>query len=86
MPRRNNNGRLIVLDEHSLELQEPIRPVKDFLKNTFYDMLKEKNEKIECPICYEEIDCRNCFCLLNCGHYLHLHEVLRCNTCPVCRS
>ena len=88
MPRnRNRNNGLIVLDEFSIEPpKEPIRLAKDYLKNNYYNLLKEKGEKIECAVCMEEIDCKNCFCLLTCGHYFHLHEVLKCNTCPLCRS
>lgn len=86
MPRRNNNSRLVILDENSIDFTEQIRPVKDFLKNTFYDLLKEKGEKIECPICMEEINCKKCFTLLSCGHYLHLDELLKCKSCPVCRG
>ena len=53
MPRRRNNfnNGVIVLDEYSIESpREPIRVAKDFLKNNYYDLLKEKGERIECPI------------------------------------
>ena len=40
MPRRNRNnqGSLIVLDDNMMEIdiQEPIRPVKDYLKNQYW--------------------------------------------------
>ncbi len=65
------------------------KPVSDFLKNNYFEMLKKNNEntKIECPVCFEEIDCKHCFCLLNCGHYLHLHEWFKIPSrkCPICR-
>lgn len=97
MPNRNRNrnnvGSVIVLDETMAMMdidqdptREPIRIVKDFLKNNYFDMLKEKKEKIECSICLEEIDCKNCFCLLTCGHSYHLGCVLKCHKCPICRG
>ena len=48
MPRnRNRNNGIIVLDEFSIEPpKEPIRLAKDFLKNNYYNLLKEKGEKI----------------------------------------
>jgi hypothetical protein len=87
MPRRrNNNNAILVLDELNIEPKEPIRIVKPFLKNNYFDMLKKNGERIECSICMDEIDCKNCFCLLTCGHYFHLYETLRCDSCPVCRN
>ena len=89
MPRnRNNRNNLIVLDETSMELdyQEPIRPVKDFLKNQFWDLKKEKKESMECSVCLSEIDCKNCFSLLSCGHSFHLCCIFKCSSCPLCRN
>ncbi len=89
MPRRNNrNPNLIVLDEMSMDIdyQEPIRVVKDYLKNQMWDLKKEKGENIECSICLSEIDCRNCYSLLTCGHSFHLCCVLKCKNCPLCRN
>ena len=43
MPRgRRNNPQLVVLDETTLDYdtQEPIRPVKDYLKNQVWDLIK----------------------------------------------
>ena len=85
----NNNGGLILLDEYHLDLdhpREPIRPVKDFLKNNYWDMLKAKGDKIECSICLSDIDCKNCFSLMNCGHSFHLCCIIKCNNCPLCRN
>jgi len=95
MPNRNRNrnniGSVIVLDENMAMMdidppREPVRITKDFLKNNYFDMLKEKKEKIECSICLEEIDCKNCFCLLTCGHSYHLGCILKCHNCPICRG
>ena len=90
MPRRNrnNNGSLIVLDENSLELdiKEPIRLVKDFLKNQFWQLKKDKGETMECSICLSDIDCEKCFCLLTCGHNFHVCCIFKCTNCPLCRG
>jgi hypothetical protein len=68
------------------EIKEPCRPVKDFLKNNYFKLLKEKNDKIECSVCLEEIDCPKCYYLLNCGHSFHIGCAIRCNFCPLCRQ
>jgi hypothetical protein len=68
------------------EFKEPCRPVKDFLKNNYYKLLKENNEKLDCSICLDEIDCTKCFMLLSCGHYFHIGCCIRCNYCPLCRQ
>lgn len=88
MPRRRNSPQLIVLDETTLDYdtQEPIRPVKDFLKNQVWNLYKEKNEKLECSICLDNICCQKCYTILTCGHSYHLSCVIKCKTCPLCRS
>ena len=88
MPRRNRTTPVIVIDEFVSpdEPKEEIRVVKPYLRDNVWNMMKQTNQKIECPVCLDEIDCKNCFCLLTCGHHLHLHELLRCKSCPVCRS
>ena len=88
MPRRRNSPQLIVLDETTLDYdtQEPIRPVKDFLKNQVWNLYKEKNEKLECSICLDDICCQKCYTILTCGHSYHLSCVIKCKTCPLCRS
>jgi len=90
---RNNVGSVILLDDNMAMMEvdqwptrDPIRITKDFLKNNYFDMLKEKRETIECSICLEEIDCKNCFCLLTCGHSYHLACILKCHNCPICRG
>ena len=88
MPRRRNSPQLIVLDETTLDYdtQEPIRPVKDFLKNQVWNLYKEKNEKLEYSICLDDICCQKCYTILTCGHSYHLSCVIKCKTCPLCRS
>ena len=88
MPRRRNSPQLIVLDETTLDYdtKEPIRPVKDFLKNQVWNLYKEKNEKLECSICLDDICCQKCYTILTCGHSYHLSCVIKCKTCPLCRS
>ena len=94
MPRRNRNNTIhlneVDLDNNEytptyIRISAPM-PVDEFLKNNYYDMKKKLGEKIECPICMEEICCKNCFTLLKCGHHLHLHELMKCSCCPVCRQ
>jgi len=89
MPRnRNNRSNLIVLDDSTIDVNipEPIRPVKDFLKNQFWELKKSKEESMECSICLSEIDCKNCFSLLSCGHSFHLCCIFKCSNCPLCRG
>ena len=92
MPRRNNNNSNLIEINTDTILNEMISTreitlVSDALKNKFYDLKKKTQEKIECCICYEEIDCVNCLALCRCGNTLHLYEWLKCKRiCPVCRS
>jgi len=90
MPR-NNRGAHIVLDDNTFYNEinsEPIRPVKDYLKNFVWKLIKEykKDEKIECSICLEEVDCQKCYSLLTCGHSFHMSCIYKCNSCPLCRN
>jgi len=58
--------------------------VSDKLKNDYYEM---NTKELECPICYENICCKNCFSLTNCGNVFHLGCFIKCTTgCPICRS
>lgn len=89
MPRRNR-PQLVVFDEN-FEMpapQDAIKPVKDFLKNQVWDLIKSKsqNNEIECSICLEEICCQKCYTILTCGHSFHLSCIIKCNTCPMCRG
>lgn len=90
MPRRNRNNNLIVLDETSLDydIREPIRPVKDFLKNQVWDLIKSKTQDndIECSVCLEQICCQKCYTMLSCGHSYHLCCIIKCKSCPLCRN
>jgi hypothetical protein len=97
MPRRRNNENLIIFDETTLDydIQEPIRPVKDYLKNQVWELIKskqssttsqEKDNKIECSICLDDICCQKCYTILTCGHSYHLSCVIKCKTCPLCRN
>lgn len=89
MPRRSR-PQLVVIDEN-FELpsqQDPIKPVKDFLKNQVWDLIKSKpdNNEIECSICLEQVCCQKCYTILTCGHSFHLSCIIKCNTCPMCRG
>ena len=92
MPRRTiqrneENNDIENINENDYKQEDRKKPVGDFLKNNYFEMLKYNNKKVECPVCYEEIDCKNCFCLLDWGHYLHLHEWIKISSkkCPICR-
>ena len=88
--RNRNHANLIIHDDVSEQLLddfvEPVRPVKDFLKNEYWDLKKFKNEILECAICLNNIDCKNCYCLLSCGHGFHISCVIRTDKCPLCRN
>jgi len=90
MPRRRNNPQLVVIDENSIDYdsKEPIRPVKDYLKNQVWDLIKAKTDDnfIECSVCLEEVCCKKCYTILTCGHSYHLCCIIKCNTCPLCRG
>ena len=60
--------------------------VSDFLKNNYWDMMRELKKTQECSICLNEMDCKKCFTLLNCGHSFCLCCIIRCQACPLCRS
>ncbi len=91
MPRRRSQGAELPRDDESIDVSFTFRsrngPVGDHLKNQFYDLLVKSGEPLECPVCLESVlGCRNCFCLLVCGHAMHLHEYLKLSKCPVCRE
>jgi len=91
MPRRRNNTQIVFVDEPisdftSDETREPIKPVKEYLKKTLWDLYKEKGEKLECSICLDDICCEKCYTVLTCGHHYHLSCVIKVNKCPLCRG
>jgi hypothetical protein len=84
MPRRRNTDEFSL--EATFELKNKCTLVGNKLKNEYFDMAKKLNVKLECGICFEEICCRDCFCMTNCGNTYHLHEYIRCDFCPTCRD
>lgn len=81
MPRRRNQDeQLFILEERSL-LCLP------HLRDTYFEMCKETNKKLECSVCLDELCCKRCFTLLICGHSLHADCYMRMDEkkCPVCR-
>jgi len=62
--------------------------VSTYLRNNFFELTKKIEQKLECPICLEEICCKNCFSLLKCGHYFHTNCIFNIHqpVCPVCRT
>lgn len=82
---RNNRPRFIIEDDHGYlaTTNEPIRIVKDYLKNKYWELDKELEN---CSICMEEICCKKCFSLLSCGHYFHMSCIYKCSSCPLCRN
>ena len=85
MPRRRNQA-----ESDEVDVTFAIRsngPVSEYLKNSYFDLLCKTEQQADCPVCMESLlGCRNCFCLLGCGHAMHLHEYLKVNKCPVCRK
>ena len=90
MPRRTRSNQELLTSDEMLDMTLTIRqngPVKEYLKNNHFDLLKQVGQPLQCPVCMEDVlGCRNCFCLLVCGHALHLHEYLKLSKCPVCRD
>jgi len=88
MPRtRNANIQEITAEEIQEEMfnTRKLNLVETKLKNDYYEMKKKLNERIECCICMEAIDCIHCLALCRCGATIHLFEWLKCNKCPICR-
>lgn len=60
-----------------------------YLTQQFWEMKKALDHVDDCPVCLESVlNCRQCFCLLACGHVMHnsCFLQLRDDSCPVCRS
>jgi len=100
MPRNNNrhsngNAPIFLLDEEFADNElvsnkkityklKPF-PVQKTLSKKYYELIKNI-EKLDCPICYDEICCDKCFTLMSCGHYYHRDCVDNCLTsrCSMC--
>ena len=101
MPRRRNNveisnettpindiaSNVIQLIHPHQILQSPQKVMTaEYLKNNYFDMAKECNRKLDCPICLEDICCRKCFAMLPCGHFYHLSCLINIEKCALCRA
>jgi len=92
MPRRRQNT--VELDEEATNelvnlVMNGTTAVSTRLSQKHYDLLKHKgDEQLECAICLDDIDCRNCFSLLPCGHHYHLMCWMKVTDqrCPLCRQ
>ena len=95
MPRRrepfevfhDNITELIETTEIRVPHKKKCGLVGDKLKIDYFEMCAKLDIKLECPICMEQICCRNCYALSNCGNSFHLGCYIK-NTgaCPICRS
>lgn len=87
--RRNDNHEFIDPDTHVLNiLTDAVKiTVQPHLKDTYYDMAKRLNHKLNCAVCMDDLNCKHCFCLLVCGHFIHTDCFMRMpdNKCPICR-
>ena len=89
MPRgRRNNQQEVVEYEIDWEALTKERKVLPFLNNNYFEMTQKLNQKMECPICLEQICCKNCFTLLICGHAVHTNCYYNMEEpkCPMCRN
>jgi hypothetical protein len=66
--------------------KSPNQPVSHFLANEWFRVKKTLNEPLECSICLNDIDCKNCICLLMCGHAYHIGCIHQQTFCPLCRQ
>ena len=99
MPRRRN----MTLTEDEMIATMPIQMPQreqsvnlvlkladDYLKNNYFDLLKQTNAQLECPVCLDDVmSCRRCFALLvPCGHVIHSSCFMRITNgkCPTCRA
>ena len=64
--------------------------VSPYLSDSYYEMARSLDHDMSCPICLESLMCcKSCFCLLKCGHALHVRCFLQMqdrSRCPVCRA
>lgn len=74
------------VEEVRVALRMKPQPVRTYLSNSYYQMLKKEGGDLKCVICLDEIDCPNCFELWSCGHFLHRHcsVQLKKLKCPQC--
>lgn len=83
MPRRSARN-----IEVKFEINEPL--VSPYLANTYFEMAKTLKRDMECPVCLESLMCcKDCFCLLKCGHSIHAKcyfYIQDKSRCPVCRA
>lgn len=87
MPRgRRSLIDLVTDDVDEISFHEKCKLVTEKLKNDYYEMCEKLEKNMECCICMENIDCKNCLALTNCGNTFHLNHYIRCNKCPICRN
>lgn len=92
MPRRRNTevvDQSIEIDEEQFLKMFKERVVSLHLKNKFFEFATKAGEQFNCPICLNDIQQPEAYCLLRCGH----HTCFSCEyytkepkTCPVCRE
>ena len=90
-PRRRSVQEDVGPAQTILIQQPPSLPtlfVSDFLKNNYFEMNEKLERTNECSICLDNIECKNCFTVLNCGHIYHLSCIIKCQPiqCPLCRQ
>lgn len=94
MPRRRTTtpqDEELDWDELRLVINEKdtnrLKIASQHLTKCYFDMVKELNKELECPICLDKLH-TCCSTLLCCGHYLHAGCLLRLQQqkCPVCRA
>jgi hypothetical protein len=73
---------------HDIERPKKLNIVSKHLSENYFSMAKDLNKDMECSICLSNIDCKNCFTLLSCGHSFHAGCLLflKEKICPVCRD
>jgi len=70
------------------EVKPELKLCSPHLSKNFFQMSVDLKKDLECVICTEKLDCKNCFEILSCGHYFHGGCLLRLKTreCPTCRD
>ena len=76
-------------------VQAPRAIASAYLTQQFWEMRQRLKSETDvdvaddCPVCLQNVlACRQCFCLLNCGHVLHTSCFLQIReaVCPICRA
>ena len=73
---------------------QPVQPVQTtptnicapFLTQRIWNMSRNLEMTLNCPVCYDDIRSATGMTLLKCGHQFHTDCMRNITTCPICRQ